>query len=1135
MKSMKLLLLQLLFFGVYSKPATKVILDASDKTCPPCNEECPTLDKCDFGTVKEKCGCCKVCIRNEGDICGGINEIYGVCKEGLVCKVRHPFSLKNLNLEMSDKIGRCETELCSSTTCGRHQWCKVDNELPTCFCRNDCESDEEKLCDNDGNKYKNICELRSKECKLQQKIPHFSCKDCQRTAESKLETIESGVVLNTSRMCEKEECVNGVFKVSLDNTCLKAEGFTCSEGSNIHQDITCPVGYYCNITKLELNPEYGYPNLGQCSAIDSSEVCKLAPDTGACYAYFPRWHFDISTGTCKEFIYGGCQGNKNNFKSKDECLRLCGDRDKPLAAMPMNAFPFVGMPMFPFAGKVQERPMSDKSMTISGLVILPQTIQIPPKSCLVVHFQDVTLADVASRIIATQIVHFSEVTTKDVIDYKINSKMPLPEDIGRIYSVRAFLNIGWCSRTVDDGRSIQKKDYLSDERTTVMLSNDKDEYIKDITIKCYDCDKTDLLTDIQMGFPMEEPEFELEKKEESDFSGDDDTDSKFPYDGPQMSSTVIEIRGSVKFSNITESVLKKDSCLWISLSDVTLQDAKSITLSSTFMDMSFYKVGKSIQYVLQSMKPMNEELSRTYVVQAVLNNGWCYKKGSDKWLKKGDFLNTVTHTINLNKESNSYNLDVNVICYECETKEDLSSASKSLNNGNEMMWVNGTLFFPDVPKVNASSCLIVSFRDVSIADYKSKTLAMLVLSVSQFKDKEYNYVLQIKKPSDLSGRFSVHAVLNVNWCSSDSSQKWIEKGDYLTVTSYQVDLKENTNTYSQDVHLICYSCISSSQKEDSKKFCLDKKNNITRKHDETWLADPCTTCVCDDGFSACAIKSCVSNCPTPIPKPGECCSQCSSTCLYENKFYNEGDEWSPDSCTKCNCINGEKLCSVVDCLPDSMLPCKNPVLIEGNCCRSCPILMSSPVKQECFYEQTNKTYQDGDEWTSPDFCASCVCDKGNTMCATPMCALPPCSEDKIINIPGRCCPICPETNVCKDLNTNRAYTEGEIWQNSDCNVCRCTSNDTVCEKPLADYESCENKVKLTKNCPAFCFIETDSKPKCEDSSNYYSVGQEIERDCNKCICVEQGKWECTKRSCPIMIEGLPSGATDEAEVADDGP
>jgi hypothetical protein len=53
------------------------------------------------------------------------------------------------------------------------------------------------------------------------------------------------------------------------------------------------------------------------------DTCSLPPKTGMCRAYFPRYYFDRTAGACKEFVYGGCQGNANNFNTKEECMQRC--------------------------------------------------------------------------------------------------------------------------------------------------------------------------------------------------------------------------------------------------------------------------------------------------------------------------------------------------------------------------------------------------------------------------------------------------------------------------------------------------------------------------------------------------------------------------------------------------------------------------------------------------------------------------------------------------------------------------------------------------------------------------------------------------------------------------------------------
>ncbi|KAH1172858.1 low-density lipoprotein receptor-related protein 11 isoform X1 [Mauremys mutica] len=53
------------------------------------------------------------------------------------------------------------------------------------------------------------------------------------------------------------------------------------------------------------------------------EQCLVPPAAGPCKGHFPRWHFDVSSGTCLHFIYGGCKGNENNFLQESDCLSEC--------------------------------------------------------------------------------------------------------------------------------------------------------------------------------------------------------------------------------------------------------------------------------------------------------------------------------------------------------------------------------------------------------------------------------------------------------------------------------------------------------------------------------------------------------------------------------------------------------------------------------------------------------------------------------------------------------------------------------------------------------------------------------------------------------------------------------------------
>lgn len=55
-------------------------------------------------------------------------------------------------------------------------------------------------------------------------------------------------------------------------------------------------------------------------------MCSLQSKPGRCYGYFKRFYFNINSGRCEKFIYGGCSGNENNFESKRECENKCGPK-----------------------------------------------------------------------------------------------------------------------------------------------------------------------------------------------------------------------------------------------------------------------------------------------------------------------------------------------------------------------------------------------------------------------------------------------------------------------------------------------------------------------------------------------------------------------------------------------------------------------------------------------------------------------------------------------------------------------------------------------------------------------------------------------------------------------------------------
>uniref|UniRef100_A0A8C9FY50 Tissue factor pathway inhibitor n=1 Tax=Pavo cristatus TaxID=9049 RepID=A0A8C9FY50_PAVCR len=53
------------------------------------------------------------------------------------------------------------------------------------------------------------------------------------------------------------------------------------------------------------------------------KLCRMEADTGPCRGYIRRYAFNLSSMRCEEFIYGGCYGNGNNFKDLQSCVDHC--------------------------------------------------------------------------------------------------------------------------------------------------------------------------------------------------------------------------------------------------------------------------------------------------------------------------------------------------------------------------------------------------------------------------------------------------------------------------------------------------------------------------------------------------------------------------------------------------------------------------------------------------------------------------------------------------------------------------------------------------------------------------------------------------------------------------------------------
>lgn len=60
------------------------------------------------------------------------------------------------------------------------------------------------------------------------------------------------------------------------------------------------------------------------------ELCKKNQSYGECSKYVVRWYYDQTKKDCLPFVYSGCGGNENRFKSKQSCAGFCMQKGRKL-------------------------------------------------------------------------------------------------------------------------------------------------------------------------------------------------------------------------------------------------------------------------------------------------------------------------------------------------------------------------------------------------------------------------------------------------------------------------------------------------------------------------------------------------------------------------------------------------------------------------------------------------------------------------------------------------------------------------------------------------------------------------------------------------------------------------------------
>ncbi|KAJ6656053.1 hypothetical protein lerEdw1_004459 [Lerista edwardsae] len=97
-------------------------------------------------------------------------------------------------------------------------------------------------------------------------------------------------------------------------------------------------------------------------------ICRIPKDPGPCSENDLRFFYDIENQDCKTFLYGGCGGNANHFRSREECMQICEVRTD-INAIDMNAITTTPAPT--------ESPGSLFLFTRLSLEHLPNVCRVP--------------------------------------------------------------------------------------------------------------------------------------------------------------------------------------------------------------------------------------------------------------------------------------------------------------------------------------------------------------------------------------------------------------------------------------------------------------------------------------------------------------------------------------------------------------------------------------------------------------------------------------------------------------------------------------------------------------------------------------------------------------------------------------
>ncbi|XP_040489848.1 kunitz-type protease inhibitor 2 isoform X3 [Ursus maritimus] len=160
-----------------------------------------------------------------------------------------------------------------------------------------------------------------------------------------------------AQLCGPRRC--GALLALLASLLLfRAEAASGERG--VHEIFKC--------TRSSVSPHGPSVSFSNCQHSVFTEFCQVPKIVGRCRASFPRWWYNVTDGSCQQFVYGGCEGNKNNYLTKEECLEKCAgvtvSRRHDSDDLSSDIFDYEGKQLYPVL------PHGTKVVVLVGLFVM---------------------------------------------------------------------------------------------------------------------------------------------------------------------------------------------------------------------------------------------------------------------------------------------------------------------------------------------------------------------------------------------------------------------------------------------------------------------------------------------------------------------------------------------------------------------------------------------------------------------------------------------------------------------------------------------------------------------------------------------------------------------------------------------